>query len=447
MTALHTASPTIGAVGSGAEVVRFNAAENAVLSGVSAGTALGDALRRYWVPALLSVEVPNADAPPVRLRLLGQDLIVFRDSAGRVGVLDEHCVHRGASLFYGRVADGGIQCVYHGWSFDVTGRCLAAPTCPQLAGDPRLAQPAYTAHEAGGLIFVHLGDPSDLPPLPDLGWLQVGDGARFADKRFHPCHWLQALEADTDSAHVAYLHRENLLDAAADPLVAVMLEQTAPQIEVDTTEYGLMLAAHRELGADSIYTRVNHWLAPWYTVVPAENPEGLLSLHAWVPVDEENSLIFSLMWHPERDLTTEQRTAMEAGRLGIFPELLPDGFVARRNAANEYEIDRSAQALGSPWSGVSGNQEQDDAITASMGPAFDRTREILVGTDAAVIAVRRALLDTAAAHRDGQSLIGLEGHGFDVPSVFYEVERGADFRDGLMDLMAAKQVAPRRGSR
>ncbi|MTD12337.1 Rieske 2Fe-2S domain-containing protein [Nakamurella sp. YIM 132087] len=430
-------APVPGAPG----VRRFSVQQHEVLAAVGPGTPLGEALRNYWVPALLSEEIPGPDAPPVRVRLLGEDFVAFRDSSGRVGVLAEHCNHRGASLYLGRVADGVVQCVYHGWTFDVDGRCVQAPTCPALAGTESLRQRACAVHEAGGLVMVFLGDPDNAPPPPDLGFLCVPDGARYAAKRVQPCHWLQALEADTDSAHVAYLHREDLLAGAADRLTGIMLEQTDPELVADTTEYGLMLAALRPSGADAEYVRINHWLAPWYTVVPASNPAGLIGLHAWVPVDDHHSLIFGLMWHPTRDLTAGERAAMMQGRTGIFPELLPDGsYRARRHPGNDFLIDRAGQALGAPWSGVVGNQEQDDAITSSMGTAYDRTRENLVGTDDAVIAVRAALLGMARDHAAGLPTVGTAGLGFDVPSVFFEHDRTADFRDGLAERYRDGQV-------
>ncbi len=224
-------------------------------------------------------------------------------------------------------------------------------------------------------------------------------------------------------------------------MTAVMLSATDPVIETDVASYGLLLAAHRPSGPDSTYTRVNHWLAPWYTVVPAENPEGILGVHAWVPVDDRSCLIFGLMWHPATDLTDQQRAEMQSGRRGIFPELLADGsYRAQRHAGNDYLIDRQAQAEGALWTGVLGNQEQDDAITASMGAAYDRTREVLCATDRAVIAVRSALLGVAVDHAAGREPIGLSGRGYDVPSVFYEVPGGTNFRDRLAELMAPKQV-------
>lgn len=420
------------------ELVTFTADEHAVLAATGRATPLGDALREYWVPALLSEEVPSPGSAPVRVRLLGDDLVAFRDVDGRVGLLEEHCVHRGASLFHGRVDDRGIQCVYHGWVFDADGANVENPTCPALAGDARVAQPSYPTYEAGGLVMAYLGD-GDAPPVPDMGWFRVGDDARFVSKRHHPCHWLQALEADIDSAHVAYLHREDLV-AAGSRGADAMLEHTDPVLVVDDAPSGLYITALRELQDGTTYARVNHWLTPFYTVVPADNPEGTLGIHAWVPIDDESCWVYGMTWTVGSDLSDEQRAGYAAGTRGIYAELVPGSYVAVRNAANGYGLDREAQRTGAIWTGVAGNQEQDDVITASMGPAYDRTRERLVPTDAAVIATRRAVLAMAADHAAGRPLLGVDGRGFDVPSVFIEIPTGEDWRDQARHAMEPKQV-------
>lgn len=424
-------------------VMRFSAAEHQVLSQTETGTPLGSALRHYWVPALLSEEIPDSPSAPVRVRLLGEDLIAFRSADGTVGLLAEHCIHRGVSLWTGRVDETGIQCVYHGWTFDSSGNCVVNPTCPALAFDERVRQPAYPTAEVGGLVFAYLGEGTP-PPLPDMGWLQVPDTARFVSKRFHTCHWLQALEADIDSAHVAYLHREDVV-AAGTPHAQSMLEQTDPSFEIEPSDAGLFIAAIRRLPTGKDYVRINHWLAPFYTVVPADNPEGLLGIHAWVPIDDVSCWVYGLTWKVDGDLTDEQQERFRRGVAGIYAELLPGQYLARRNPANNYEFDRAAQLCGAHWSGVTGNQEQDDVITASMGPAYDRSRERLVPTDAAVIATRRTLLSMASdtesgARPEAGRWPGLAGGGYDLPSVFVEVGGDQDWHAAATEAMRSKQV-------
>ena len=169
-------------------VTTFSPTEHRALAQTGRGTLVGDLLRRYWLPALLSEEIAGPDSDPVRVRLLGEDLVAFRDTAGRAGLLAEHCPHRGASLFLGRNEDGGIRCSYHGWKFDIAGRGLECPNAPELAGTEDARQLAYPCQEAGGIVWAYLGPPEARPPLPDLGYLAAGDDSRYAMKRWQDCH-------------------------------------------------------------------------------------------------------------------------------------------------------------------------------------------------------------------------------------------------------------------
>ncbi|MDE0169651.1 MAG: Rieske 2Fe-2S domain-containing protein [bacterium] len=417
-------------------VFRFTAAEHRILAGVSNSTSMGNALRNYWFPACLSEELPEPDSPPVRTKLLGEPLVAFRDSGGAVGLLNEFCPHRGSSLFFGRNADGGLQCLYHGWKFNVGGDCIENPTSPGLVGRPEVAQTAYPTCEAGGIVWAYLGDAARLPPLPDLGYLKVDEARRYVSKRLQPCHWLQALEADIDSSHVPYLHREELLEEPDHPLVRNILEETAPYFEVVDTDYGLMIGARRDFGEDAYYWRVNHWLAPCYTVVPAESTTEVRKIHAWIPIDETTTWVYGLTWHPDRDLTEEELEQYTAGTGGIYAEKLPGTYLAVRNLANDYLVDRAAQSAGTIWSGITGNQEQDDMATASMGPAYDRSKETLVGTDGGVIATRQALLSSSADAASGRPVVGVEGSGYDAPGVSVVLPRDADWVAEIRTMMA-----------
>ncbi len=256
--------------------------------------------------------------------------MAFRDTAGRAGLLAEHCPHRGASLFLGRNEDGGIRCSYHGWKFDIAGRGLECPNAPELAGTEDARQLAYPCQEAGGIVWAYLGPPEARPPLPDLGYLAADDDSRYAMKRWQDCHWLQALEVDIDSSHVAWLHREELLASPGDPKTRIILDQTAPAFEVAERDYGLLIGASRPDG-DADYWRVNQWLMPWYTFIPAESDDEVLGVHAWVPVDDDHCWVWGLSWHPRRALTSAELDDWRAGRGGRFPELLPGGYYPRRN--------------------------------------------------------------------------------------------------------------------
>ena len=353
----------------------------------------------------------------------------------KVGLLDEFCPHRGASLYFGRNAEHGLQCVYHGWKFDVSGTCIENPTCPDLVGNSDAAQRAYQTHEEGGLVWAYLGNDNHPPPLPDLGWRLAENSSRYVSKRHQPCHWLQALEVDIDSTHVAYLHREELLAEIDQPLIQVFLEDCEAHFEVTEKSYGLLIGARRNMNEKAHYWRVNHWLMPWYTVVPAESMTEVRKVHAWIPVDDKSTLIFGLSWHPDRDLTPEELQSYRDGTGGIYAEKNPHSYVTVKNFDNDYKIDREAQRLGELWTGISGGQEQDDMVTASMGPAFDRTKERLVGTDGGIIATRLALLKSVDDAVSDRKLIGIDGKNYDATPVSVALPRDSDWISEVEILM------------
>ena len=182
---------------------------NELLTRTGPGTPMGAFLRRYWLPALLSEEIPTPDCPPVQVRLLGEELVAFRDSEGRIGLLEEHCLHRGTSLFYGRNEECGLRCIYHGWKYDVAGRVLDTPAEP--AGSTfkdRLQHVAYPTHEAGGMIFAYLGPPDKQPLFPSYSWAQLAPEHTYVTKSLLECNYLQGLEGECDSSHLSFLHRE-----------------------------------------------------------------------------------------------------------------------------------------------------------------------------------------------------------------------------------------------
>jgi phthalate 4,5-dioxygenase len=402
---------------------------------------------------------PRGSAQPVTIRRAARDPPVRRAGCAVVGIrrpLQRRVMQRpgrciegggrrpsgigGASLFLGRNEEGGIRCSYHGWKFDVAGTCLECPNAPELAGTEDVRQQSYPCQEAGDIIWAYLGPPERRPPLPDLGYLTVAGGSQYAMKRWQDCHWLQALEVHIDSSHVAWLHREELLADPADPKARLILEQTAPEFAVAEREYGLLIGANRPAG-EADYWRVNQWLIPWYTFIPSESDDEVLGIHAWVPVDDDHCWVWGLSWHPRRPLTSGELADWRAGRGGRFPELLPGSYRPRRNVDNQWEIDRSAQRSGRLWMGIEGNQEQDDAITASMGTAYDRSRERLVGTDLGIIATRRRLLACARDVKAGGEAPGVHGTGYDVVPVSVQLPRGTDWAAEIDALIGARVSA------
>jgi phthalate 4,5-dioxygenase len=371
----------------------LSASDHELLGQAGRGTPMGDLLRRYWVPALLSEEIPLRGGAPVRVGLLGERLVAFRLPDGEVGLLRENCSHRGASLFFGQNEAGGIRCSYHGWKYDVAGRCVEMPNEPALSTfKEKVQHPAYPCVERGGIVWAYLGPGEARPELPGLEYLAVPESHQYVSKRYLECHWEQALEVDIDSAHVPWLHGElfKSSEGASGPM-RYMLEDTAPSFEVLPLDYGLAIAARRDV-EDGCFWRINHWIAPWYTVVPQIGPPW--SLHGWVPIDDHSCWVYSFVWNSELPHSAAEIEAWKRGE-GLFAELVPGTYVPVRNKGNDWLVDREAQRAGLLSAGVHGNQEQDDAIVGSIGSYYDRTQEHLVATDTAILATRKWLVDAA----------------------------------------------------
>jgi phenylpropionate dioxygenase-like ring-hydroxylating dioxygenase large terminal subunit len=379
--------------------------DNEVLTRVGPGTPMGELLRRYWMPALLSEELPVPDCPPVRVTLLGERLVAFRDTSGAVGLLPEACPHRGASLFFGRNEECGLRCVYHGWKFDVSGRCVDMPNEPAESNfKDRIRTRAYTCEERNEVIWAYLGPPELKPGFPHLEWATVPAGQTYASKRLQECNWAQALEGGIDSSHVSFLHRDDDRDGAAelqreslDNLY--LMRDGAPKFELVPTEYGMLIGARRRAEEDTYYWRITQWLFPWYTMIPTSGDMSIGG-HAWVPIDDENVYTWSFNWHPARPLSERELTGMRAGR-GLHMELIPGTFRGVSNRSNDYRIDRARQASGVSFTGIEGLGEQDACIQESMGPIFDRAQEHLGSTDAPIIQARRRLISAATELQRG----------------------------------------------
>ena len=384
--------------------------ENELLTQVGPGTPMGALMRRYWLPVMEGSELGPPDGPPQRVRLLGENLVAFRDTSGRVGLLEEGCPHRRASLFFGRNEQAGLRCVYHGWKFDIGGRCVEMPT---EAEDSRLCQgvraKAYPCLERQGVIWTYLGPRADAPPLPDLGWALVPAAQRGALKYQRACNWLQALEGDIDTAHLGWLHarfnesggREVAFNAA-DRLRNLAVADTRPALHVVDTAAGVVIGARREHGDSDHYWRITQFLMPIFTSVPAI--ESQYRAKAWVPIDDHHTLVWEPNWHPTEVLSDEDRRGWR-GRVppsGMREEgenpLDRGRFVA--SLENDFHIDRERQ-LTANFTGLEESPPlQDAAVQESMGPIVDRTREHLGSTDVGIIQVRRRLIDAALRLRD-----------------------------------------------
>ena len=410
--------------------------DNAYLTKIGPGTPMGNVMRQYWVPAMLSTELPAPDGPPVRVLLLGERLIAFRDSSGRVGLLANHCPHRGASLFFGRNEGCGLRCVYHGWKFDVEGSCVDMPNEPaESSFKTKVQAVAYPCQERGGVVWTYMGPRAIPPPLPDLEANMQPRGQSLANAVQRECNWLQGLEGEIDTSHFSFLHLGGTMvaDTAPRTFKHYLVTDAAPRYAVVDTEYGAMYGAYRPAHDGLDYWRIAQFLFPFFAMIPP----GVLGLQkvvrAWVPLDDEHMMFYSMT------------SAETLSRLsGTVWDVLPNTtdwlgrFRLAANARNDYRIDRDKQRAGD-FSGISGVHTQDQAITESMGPIFDRGNEHLGTTDAMVIRVRRLLLAAARAFNEH----GVTPPGVDNPEVYRQrsggvfLPQGADWVEATKDLREA----------
>jgi phenylpropionate dioxygenase-like ring-hydroxylating dioxygenase large terminal subunit len=370
--------------------------ENELLTQTGPGTPMGELFRRFWLPAMLPDELPGPDCDPVRIRILSEDLVAFRDSSGRIGILGAHCPHRGASLFFGRNEENGLRCVYHGWKYDVDGRCIDMPSePPESTFKDRIRATAYAAREWGGLIWVYLGPKDRTPELPQLEWACLPPEQRRVGKWIQDVNYLQCLEGEIDTSHVGFLHSSltpsNVPNKTTRP--ELLAKDRSPRLIVKETDSGFLYGARRTVGEGTYYWRVTQWLMPTYSIIPsAEYPLGG---RLWVPADDTHTWSFTYSYHPDRALTDAERGGFASGR-SFPPELIPGTFRPRRNVDNDYEIDREEQRART-FTGIYGINDQDRAMLDSMGPIVDRRIEHLGTSDLAIITARRRLL---AAARD-----------------------------------------------
>ena len=387
------------------------AQENEILTRTGPGTPMGTLFRRYWLPVLLASELAEPDGPPVRVRLLSERLIAFRDTRGRVGLIDEFCAHRGVSLFFGRNEEEGIRCSYHGWKYDVGGQCVEVPSEPVESGFcSKIRLKTYPCVERGGVVWAYMGPAEQRPPEPAYDWTSLPHERRHVSKRLQACNFLQAMEGGLDSIHSTFLHRYSVGD---DPLLkrdaqsaAMIKDDPHPAFLPTVSPAGLHITTRRQVGEDRYFWRVTQFLMPCFNLFPpyGDNPCGG---HAWVPVDDENCWVYSIDYHPRRDLTALELEAISQGR-GVHVPLIPGTFLPIANKGNDYLIDRDAQKARTTFSGVMRVGVQDAAVQESMGRIEDRARENLVSTDNGIIMTRKRLLDAARVAGAAGALPGLD---------------------------------------
>jgi phthalate 4,5-dioxygenase len=388
------------------------AIESVELTRIGPGTVMGQLMREYWIPALMSRELARGGAP-LRLMLLGEKLIAFRDSAGRVGVMDHRCPHRCASLFLGRNEEDGIRCVYHGWKFDVAGNCLDMPNVlPHQDFKHKIKAKAYPAVERAGMVWVYMGSRAEVPPLPGFEILDFPDDEVGASLIQRNCNYLQALEGDIDTSHFGFLHAGHI-DADDlgddDPILHTVAIRT-PEYHIADTEWGTTYAGYRAAGAGRTSWRFGNFLFPFWTQVPNGEFGSHVQVRGWVPLDDEHTMYCVLWWKRGVSAMTQRdpefKDGTPIGGMGRRNDFLPNttDWLGRwrlaANASNDWGVDRAAQRDNSIYSGIESIHLQDQAVTESMGAILDHSSEHLAPSDVMITRTRRRLLMAARALRD-----------------------------------------------
>lgn len=392
--------------------------DNESLTRTNAGTPMGDLMRRYWIPVVFSDQIEKPDGPPVRVELLGEKLVAFRDTKGRPGLIDERCPHRTASMFFGRNEECGLRCVYHGWKFDIHGDCVDLPSEPEGSTLQRKVRiKAYPCHEQGGLVWAYMGPAELKPAFPELEWTMVPDSHRYVTRRIQECNWLQGLEGGFDTSHLAFLHRGT---AASNRRVV------PSQYAVVPTDFGFMAGTGRVYKEGEVNWASNLMCMPFHKVF-ATSPEAA---HMWVPINDENTMLYSVDYWPDKALTEEEleRTITHHG---IHTENIPGTDIPIHNKSNDYNIDRELQASGESYTGMQGLGVQDAGIQESMGPIADRTIEHLGVSDTAIIQIRKLLLQSLRDFVAGKTPPGLDPVSYRARSRRFDLPEDGSFEDAI----------------
>ena len=386
--------------------------QNELLCRVEGSAPMGRLMRRHWLPLCLSEEVLERDGAPVRARLLGEDLVVFRDSNGRLGVLDESCPHRGASLSFGRNEESGLRCLYHGWKFDVDGNVVdMSSEPPGSAMKQAVRQKAYPAREGGGFVWIWMGPKEEMREFEPPAWAPNPNCRTAVVKMHAACNWAQVLEGSIDSAHSSSLHSTEMPAAQVDSAKATQnnwprpSNDKAPRLQFQPTSYGFRYAAIRKpiLNPETNqYIRTTLFIAPFTVLIPPNDQYNLAQM--LVPLDDVNTMFYWVAWHPDpkKGISQEEWRRFCAATPGVD---LDDNWRKKRTLANRYFQDREAMKRGD-FTGIKGIPTQDMAMWESMGPIVDRSRDKPGSSDVAVVQFRRMMVNAAKKVADGGPAIG-----------------------------------------
>ncbi|HUK34814.1 MAG TPA: Rieske 2Fe-2S domain-containing protein [Vicinamibacterales bacterium] len=401
---------------------------------------MGELLRRYWMPALLSEEVPERDGPPVRVRLLGEDLIAFRGTDGHVGLVDAFCPHRRAPMFFGRNEECGLRCVYHGWKFDRTGTCVDMPSePPDSLFKTKVTITAYPTCESAGIVWAYLGPPAQKPAEPDFEVCRVPATHRYTTKVLQEDNFMQALEGGVDSVHTTFLHRDDIHEQGN--------VRTKPcEDDIDFTDYGFAGASINPLDDGRTFTRAHQFVMPIHSIrgvttdrFGVRRPVPAIAAQLFVPIDDYTCWMYSYQYSylPEIPFGPEYRDP-SVWMIGRFPTPKLPGYRLAQNMRNDYQIDRKLQKTTS-YSGIYSMTVQDVALQEGMGPICDRSKEHLAHSDRVIIALRRLLFEGMDAVARGEAPRALD------PAVYRTlratdtfVPAGKRWQDYLKDELVAR---------
>ncbi len=388
----------------------LTAEENDLLCRVEGEAPMGQLMRRHWIPACMSEELALPDGTPLRVRLLGEDLVAFRDSDGRIGILDEHCPHRRASLAFGRNEECGLRCLYHGWKMDVEGNVLEMSSEPKESGlAAKVKHKAYPAREAGGFVWTYMGPPETMSEFAPPPWAP-SDAVRTSIVKMNVrCNWAQVLEGAIDSAHSSTLHSTDMPPARVDGAKATPdhwprpSTDKAPRLQAQRTDFGFRYAALRRPIKDAAthdYVRITLFLAPFTVLIPPNDRYNLAILN--IPIDDVNTMFYFVAWSEGEGIDQEAWRKFCGARPGVD---LDAQFRHVRKLENNYLQDRNAMKLGE-FTGVKGIPVQDMVMWETMGRIADRTRERLGASDLAVVEFRRIMVDAVRRVQEGGAALG-----------------------------------------
>ncbi len=388
----------------------LSATNNAYLNSSEPDTPMGNYLRCHWHPVALSEEVAKPDCAPIRLKVMGENLLLFRDSKGKTGLIEPFCAHRGADLFFGRNEECGIRCIYHGWKYDIHGNCIDMPNVPKDAAyQGKIKIKAYPTQEFADMVWAYMGPP-DIQPfeVPQLEAGLVPPSHRYVTKRLVECNWTHSMEGALDTAHFSFLHmpapafrKDDSSNIAADESrIRWLRNDPAPRFKIIDHEVGFLIGGARNADPGDHYWRLTQYMLPTHSITPSAMPNETYYGYSWVPIDDYSCWMYVYAWHPDQAISDEERKKYIKGGYGQFAELGP-GYVPLRNRSNSYLMSREEQKNIS-FTGIRGIAEQDQMAQESQGYMIDRTKENLSPTDVGIIRFRKLLLQEAKAFAAGK---------------------------------------------